>query len=277
MCSINGVVKLKGSITEKEFNKFKGICERATNRGRDSFGYTAFSKGGGILSSAKNTGKFSNDFFEFVEGSKVLISNNRAEPTTEFVKDKKVTDVQPFTDATGRFTVVHNGTIANDKELKKLHGWKLETEVDSAVIPEVLNKFWDRSKGQHPLTAFKDCLKHLKGSFSLAVHDTQESGVLYLAVNYKPLFIERIKRTMFFSSLEEFLGDMDSIRHLGRNILQIPPYSVVRIDGGDIECMDLLETPMTKKKALVVCSGGLDSIVVAKKMIDDKSEIGYRR
>ena len=65
-----------------------------------------------------------------------IIGNLRAEPTTEFVADKKETDQQPYT--VNGWSIVHNGTVANDKALRT---GALPTCIDSAAIAEQLGLY----------------------------------------------------------------------------------------------------------------------------------------
>lgn len=62
-----------------------------------------------------------------------FICNLRAEPTTEYVERKTWNDQQPY--YWNEWAIVHNGTIANDKELRT---GRVQTAIDSAAIVEHL-------------------------------------------------------------------------------------------------------------------------------------------
>lgn len=274
MCSINGAIKIQGTFNEEEWKYFVEICKKAKSRGRDSFGYKVFDENGVMINSYQNTCSVDDSSFEFVEGGKVILSNNRAEPTTEFVEDKKVTDVQPFTSKDGRYTIVHNGTIANDKLLKKKFKYKLDTEIDSAVIPEVLSDLWIELDGEtNRMQSLQRVFnRFLRGSFALGIYDSNFASTMYLTTNYKPIFMERRGSVVYFSSLKEFF-DVKKLDGLIRNIDSVPAYSIVKISEEGVFTRSLREERSTKGRALVVCSGGLDSTVVAKKMLEDGYDV----
>jgi 7-cyano-7-deazaguanine synthase len=271
MCSINGVIKLKGTLNQGEWLKFSEICKKGSFRGRDSFGVEAFYDRGFSAFSERRIGNNRvmsvMNLEKFKEGIKVAISNNRAEPTTEYVLNKKESDVQPYSFSgyhkyCNRYWVVHNGTIANDKQLIKKYNFSTPSKIDSAVIAPLLDKKWT-SKGS--LRQLANILsREVLGSYAFAIYDRFTPEALYLAVNYKPLFLEKVGDTIYFTSLKEFFGK-ESNQLLASNIVQIPPYSAVKISDSGIEVINLRK-PKKKKTALVVCSGGLDSTVSAQVM-----------
>ncbi|MFN7014167.1 MAG: asparagine synthetase B family protein, partial [Bacteroidia bacterium] len=72
---------------------------------------------------------------------------------------------QPFTDITGRYTIVFNGEIFNYKELKQeliLKGIQFKSQSDTEVLLYLY------------ITYGKDCLSKLNGFFAFAVYDKQE-------------------------------------------------------------------------------------------------------
>jgi len=277
MCSINGVYKGNGSITQEEWDNFSTICSKAKHRGRDSFGYCAFDSFGEIVAVQRSAKKFlahTQLNIEYPDSPVCFVmSNNRAEPTTEFVSDKDPKDVQPYKSTNGRFYVVHNGTIANDKELKVKYEMSLPTDIDSAVIPELFFKKFGKEDKLDVEKVASVLREELVGSYSLCVYDKEEPDALYLATNYKPLYIERVGDCLYFTSLKEFFGGVHSLCYLHRNIAQVPPYSVVKIKGLSLNVASLREPSSEVKKALVVCSGGLDSTTVAKKMQNDGYDV----
>lgn len=184
MCSISGFLKFGNNpITSKEIEK---IMLNGESRGRDSFGYTIFSRNKRHRS-YKYLGKVSDvlsDNHEFIFDpidDYLLLNNNRAEPTTEFVSNKQLSDVQPY--SFGETHIVHNGTIANDKELIQEYNLKLDTVIDSSVIAPIFDKCDFASD------SIIDILQNkLIGSYALAVYNTKHKK-LVLASNYKLLYI----------------------------------------------------------------------------------------
>lgn len=185
-----------------------------------------------VFHNAENRGRdYSNIFYR--KGS--WICNHRAVPTTE-VENAEFN--QPFgTD----YKIVHNGVIANDKELGNKEGM-----IDSYILSKVLD-FTD-------IYTLRDSLNKVKGSYALAI--MKPNGYFYLACNYKPIFYSGLGTDNFvFSSYKEHLIECDGIDHVER----LAPYSIL-----DTETGDSVEIPREElNKVAVICSGGLDSTAVA--------------
>ena len=114
------------------------IVAHSHERGRDGRGFLT-NYGDDIVIEKSTDRKDAKDWapVEFFKGdvsSATFISNLRAEPTTEYVADKSQDDQQPY--SAGHWSIVHNGTIANDKALRT---GKVPTRIDSAAIAEVLD------------------------------------------------------------------------------------------------------------------------------------------
>lgn len=171
---------------------------------------------------------------------KSWIQQSRAIPTTEI---KCPNEDQPF----GKeYKLVHNGTIANDKELGN-DG----SHVDSWVL-----QFLDFSSKE----ALRDSLMKVDGSYAIAV--LKPNGHFYLACNYEPIYV-RFDGDMFtFSSRRNFLEKNTSTQFAWKenfNIQKIPPYTVV-----DTEDWSMVTIPRYQSnKAAVIASAGLDSTSVA--------------
>ncbi|BCU66595.1 7-cyano-7-deazaguanine synthase [Sulfolobales archaeon HS-7] len=252
MCSVSGVVILNESNYLAIEDKFWRILINASERGRDSFGVVTFDRDGNIRK-VKSTGvpKITKIFSD---NTSVVIANNRAEPTTERIDYKTEEDIQPFEGE--RYVVSHNGVIANDKELEKEFMIERKTKIDSAVIPGLLDKRWD---GQ--LKTLPSVLDNIKGSFALAIADKKRPDRVFLAQNFKPIYIAYDFKlgAIFFSSLDSFFeySPLDKV-----NITRNRPYTAVEISNKPtLNTVDL--PPPKGKKALVICSGGLDSTVAA--------------
>lgn len=174
-----------------------------------------------------------------------LIGNWRATPTTE-VQDAPL---QPYDG------VVHNGTIANDKELAAGRPYV----VDSQVLPMVLNRT--------SLPAFAKSLEIVRGSYALAC--VAEHGV-YLATNYKPLYVYFWPEFgWYFSSMaRHFKG----CKRDGQAPQEIPPYTAAYIGPGGLLHQQALPR-YTRHRAIVICSAGLDSTTVAYKLKNDGYEV----
>jgi 7-cyano-7-deazaguanine synthase len=185
--------------------------------------------------------------FEDTCVSATFIANLRAEPTTEYVQDKSIGDQQPY--KAGQWSIVHNGTIANDKELRT---HVLPTRIDSAAIAEQLNETYGTN-----FEAFVSTMGKLKGSFAVIATDHSFSDRLYVAANYRPIWFIETDVGVFFASARHYLPDYYSPQML-------TPYTAAEFRGdGLLHSVTLYKTPEFNRKALVVCSGGLDSVVSA--------------
>lgn len=242
--------------------KFWDIVNRASDRGRDSFGLVALNRDGSVTSH-RNLGRpIRRHVFE--KGISLVIANNRAEPTTEAVKEKKEQDIQPFEGE--RFVVSHNGIIANDREIERRYGLSRKSSIDSAVIPPLLDSRWD-GKGEN----LGEVLKDVVGSFALAVADKRNPTRVTLAQNFKPMYMayDFGRGAVFFSSLDEYLNfsPKDKV-----NQRRLKPYSVFQMDSSG-EMMEWSIEPPIRKRAMVVASGGLDSTVAATKLVREGYEV----
>jgi 7-cyano-7-deazaguanine synthase in queuosine biosynthesis len=192
----------------------------------------------------------------------LYIANFRAEPTTEYVNHKHPYDQQPYT--LGSWTVVHNGTIANDKEIRT---YQHPTSIDSAAVVELLAALPTPSyKDEHAIgRQFQSVVERLKGSYAiLAYHAEYEA--MYVAVNYQALWYARNAHAIFFASSRDFFP-----RDLVPKMIE--PYSTWMFRSGK-PSVRLSAAPglAEPRRALVVASGGLDSTVVAAQLQNE----GYK-
>lgn len=265
MCSINGLISFNDHITMSIVEYIKDTIISSESRGKDSFGYCTINDNKEITTYkyiAKPSDVISSEFIVPVN-AKIILNNNRAEPTTEYVKNKSKNDIQPF--QSEHCIVVHNGTIANDKEIIKKYNLDLNTTIDSAVIPYLFDSIdkYDYTKAIQVLT------EELIGSYSLAVYNNK-TEVLYLANNYKPLYIayDEDQNVIYFSSFEEYMTNVNNYNSLfdGIKYKQVQPYTLLVIHKGVKSILSFSlykEQKNVKKKALIIASAGLDSTVAA--------------
>ena len=286
MCSIVGMLTLPSEEQSSAWprvyrrNILRSMMLRAEDRGRDSWGYATPE----FISTG--IGRFS-EYSPFHDSVEVLptgwvIANLRAEPTTEFVKDKTPADTQPF--KSGSWYIVHNGTIANDRELVEKYQLSPTTNIDSEVIACLIAKLCANDASYEEIAHM--LYRNLKGSFSLAVGNASRPNELLLMCNYKPMYVARFAGEKFdqirFASLPEYFqdvrrSDLDSNLIEEINIQQLPPFHAAII-GPEVENpseIEIREIDLRKAalryertKCLVVASGGLDSTVVAKLAVD---------
>ena len=93
----------------------------------------------------------------------------------------------PHQSSTKRFTLVHNGIIENEEELrhKYLNGTKFTSDTDTEVIVQLIEMFV--IEGESVELAIRHTMSELKGSYALAILDSEDMNTLYAAKNKTPL------------------------------------------------------------------------------------------
>lgn len=276
MCSIVGA--LFGDIEKEDVRYANLILSRiwyaAHARGRDGRGYVVDTILGGWdgrsieLADMDNIKHDDAPQLPFPIPGGTMVGNLRAEPTTEYVKNKSTTDQQPY--QLDEWTVVHNGTVANDKTVRT---YRLSTAIDSAAIAELLAVYTPPvcQKTRRPdflYPAFRQMVDKLVGSFAILATHASCTDRMFIAANYRPIWYVETPYGVFFASSRDALPD-DYAKQMWE------PYragvvTTMRVDGvcklrrlrTALFNQPLLESTR-KARALVVCSGGLDSVVAA--------------
>lgn len=256
MCAIIGAF-LRNLDSDKEVAEantlMNFIMNRSRERGRDGWGYHVNSDG--WINSVRDINRFSGtssiEAPYFMQCKRaVLIGNLRAEPTTEFVENKRLIDQQPYT--VDDWSIVHNGTIANDTLLRTgVH----KTPIDSAAIVELLSEHVDDTTSE----TFAICVPKLLGSYAILAHNKTEPEYLHIAVNYRPVWFIETQYGLFFASSSEYFPE-------GYSPQMLRPYYIhtfTEVKGSLRHYKSPLIKEPSNKKALVICSGGLDSVVAA--------------
>lgn len=261
MCSIFGAIRIENLSHHPELTKgdISYLLSKAVRRGRDGFGYVA------VMSNHTESHIRSTDVWKGETpplSFQFLIGNCRAEPTTEWVKDKTVEDQQPYEQ--GDWVIVHNGTIANDNELRT---GELPTKIDSAAIAEFLHS--------NKCTNLDKLLATIKGSYAILAIN-RRTMTYHVACNYRPIWISRLHGNLYFGSARDAVPRGKT----GRAPEMFGPYmyGIFGSDGNCFATRSLISNPV-QNKTLVVCSSGLDSTVAAqvcKNRGDDVTLIHFR-
>lgn len=268
MCSVFGALvwgQINPRVNERTNELLAEIYANSSIRGRDGHGYLV-QYPAGLSSESRSIDRLNaaSDLepltIDRSYGRVSVIGNFRAEPTTEHVKYKQPSDQQPY--VSGNWTIVHNGTIANDKELREAYASplnKVPTVIDSAAIAELLAH---ESKYQpNNLQAFLACIGKLEGSYAILAVNSQDEGEIFVAANYRPIWYVAMAHGVFFASTREMFPE-------GFAPQMVTPYTAMSFSKNGEENLLVkvrsLRPPSGKPKtALVVCSGGLDSVVSA--------------
>lgn len=257
MCAIHGLVTLDGRPCDDDMlSLMVRAVLRGKDRGRDSWG-VATATGEWVGAVGTLSAEQARHIRELTPARWVM-ANNRAEPTTEFQPVKTRASIQPFND--GRVWVAHNGTIANDKALAVAYKLTPRSTVDSAVVPALVRLHM--ADGFQLADAVRHALAAIVGSYALAVGELD--GPLVLAANYRPLHLLRMGRHIVFSSQLDYVDH--GHRPLTHPAYTLPPYSLATFDEYGGVQVESLRHVVPSRKALVVCSGGLDSTVAAAAM-----------
>lgn len=134
---------------------------------------------------------------------------------------------QPFTDASGRYTIVFNGEIFNYKELRKElenKGFQFKSESDTEVLLYLY--IFEKEK----------CLQQLNGEFAFAVYDIEEQQLFIARDRFgiKPLYYYQDETKFIFASEMKALMAFEIPKKIDRTSLQLylhlnyipSPYSI---------------------------------------------------
>lgn len=101
-----------------------------------------------------------------------------------------VENAHPHQSTSGRFTIVHNGVIENFEEVKDayLSDVHFHSTTDTEVIVQLIAWFVE-TEGLETIDAFKKATVTLKGSYALALVDSEAPETLYAAKNKSPLLL----------------------------------------------------------------------------------------
>jgi glucosamine--fructose-6-phosphate aminotransferase (isomerizing) len=182
-----------GYIGKKEAGEIllKGL-KHLENRGYDSAGIAGLSSKNGLIVHKFASTKEVNALEELrarmneYDGSQVGIGHTRW--ATHGAKTDE--NAHPHTDASGRFTLVHNGVIENASEIRKgleIEGIQFQSETDTEVIVQLIGKY--RATTDSTAAAIELALNKLQGTWGMAVIDAQDLDVIYLVSHGSPIAV----------------------------------------------------------------------------------------
>ncbi|KAB2865753.1 MAG: glutamine--fructose-6-phosphate transaminase (isomerizing) [Exiguobacterium chiriqhucha] len=98
-----------------------------------------------------------------------------------------VPNAHPHQSTTGRFTLVHNGVIENDEQIKATLDVPFLSETDTEVIVQLMEKNFVVLNDVE--AAFRKTLAELHGSYAIAMIDSEDKERLYIGKNKSPLLV----------------------------------------------------------------------------------------
>jgi len=182
MCGIVGFVGNDNAVPV-----LLSALSRLEYRGYDSAGIAAFC--GEEIKVCKAAGKLLNliDKTQTVSFDDCLCGIGHTRWATHGKPDKTNAHPHHF----GRYTLVHNGIVENEEQLKEKYfkSAQFYSQTDTEVIVRLLDYY--ASKGNSTPQALRRTMAELEGSYALAVLDSDNPGTIYAAKNKSPLLIGR--------------------------------------------------------------------------------------
>lgn len=172
MCGIIGIVG-NHSVGQRLLH---GL-EKLEYRGYDSAGIATIYKG--QISRLRAEGKLSNLKEKFL---KTPLNGYNGIGHTRWATHGQPTELNAHPHINPRVAVVHNGIIENYEELRQdleAKGYVFESKTDTEVVSHLIAFYMD--KDLTPQDAVSKTLKHLKGSFALAILFTGYENLLIAA------------------------------------------------------------------------------------------------
>ncbi|OON90868.1 MAG: glutamine--fructose-6-phosphate aminotransferase [Candidatus Epulonipiscium fishelsonii] len=182
MCGIVGYV---GSPNQKDVKEIllSGL-EKLEYRGYDSAGIAIYNNGVKIF---KDKGRVAN-LRKIVDN---YIPSTLGVGHTRWATHGIPSSINshPHQSSSGRFTLVHNGVIENEVELrnKYLQDYEFISDTDTEVIVALIEKFVEI--GESVDLAIRHVMGLIEGSYALGIIDDESPATLYAAKNKSPLLV----------------------------------------------------------------------------------------
>jgi len=224
MCGIVGYI---GNDNAKEI-LLKGL-EKLEYRGYDSAGISLLTDNGVEVYKEKGRIAILREAIPAKADGHVGIGHTRW--ATHGAPSKR--NAHPHQSSTERFTLVHNGVIENDVQLKNdyLNDFNFTSDTDTEVIVQLVELHI--KKGLTVLEAFTATLKLLKGSYAIALLDKQNEDVIYVAKNKSPLLV---------GVGEEFnviASDAMAMLQITDQFIELHDKEVILVSKDEVQLMDL--------------------------------------
>lgn len=187
MCGILGFIG--DCCCEKIINGLKQL----QNRGYDSAGISTINNSTRTIITTKIASDDYNSAVDKLETLKIKhIHNTVGIGHTRWATHgpKTDTNAHPHTDMKNKFSLVHNGIIENYQQLKtKLQkvGYKFKSQTDTEIIVNLISYKYSQKKNIKQ--AILDSVKHLSGTFALAIVCIDSPNSIYCIRQGSPLLI----------------------------------------------------------------------------------------
>ena len=183
----------------------KKLLEYGEKRGTDAFGYSIYNKNLVRIENPRFMGTVNKKFMSShitknIEKGSILLANFRAAPETE-PESKDDRSIQPVSNPTGEYCLVHNGSISRKIYNELLEENTPNTVLDSEAIIWAYRKFGN----------MKATMEYLSGGFAFLMLDRQNRK-LFAVCTHNPLYCGFVKGYgLFLSSFSEAIYETISI------------------------------------------------------------------
>lgn len=228
MCEIQiAIAKNEKGITKKEVAYLELLNQYAQPNNHDATGYF------NALTTHKEKGVFSLiDHLDDIVGQQYLVVHNRFMTQASAKKNR---NNHPF--QKGRWTLVHNGVIRNDNELRAEHKKiKKHSGCDSFsflyLFESNYNKLLktDLSESKRVLKAIKKTVKKIEGYFSIAVMNNLTGKLYYFKCSTAQFYFGYNRGKLAFCSTSQ--DSLDRLKDVGviTKITEAPSDTVFEVD-----------------------------------------------
>jgi 7-cyano-7-deazaguanine synthase len=218
MCGIAGALVYDPNVARLDC--LLAAVDASATRGEDSFGVARWSPSTGFRHHGK-PGRQRDGWLDAVGGPAadeptIYLHTSRAEPTTEWQRNKTERDIPPFI-AEG-IAVAHNGIVANDEELATKYRIERTSQIDTAMVPSLVAR----------LGVWRT-VANLKGGAALAIFDSA-SARLVLCRNFMPLVTIWEPGIVCFASEAAFFPGSGG-PFLPFQVWELPPYAGIELSA----------------------------------------------
>ncbi len=235
MCGIVGYIGNNDSINPV----IKGL-KALEYRGYDSAGITAISDQETIT--LKTVGRVESleekVLEENIKDSNISIGHTRW-ATHGIPSDS---NAHPHSNKDNTIHVVHNGIIENYHQLReqlRSDGYEFYSDTDTEVIPKLID--FHLKNDSNFLTALKNTLSDVSGAYAIAVIDSTNPNVLYVAKLSSPLVIGVGENENFIAS------DISAISDFTDKVIYLEDNEIAVIKADSIKIVDLVDSTEIKK------------------------------
>lgn len=211
--------------------------ERLEYRGYDSAGIAVIDNNEAVI--YKTEGEISR-----LKSMVPVISSGVGIGHTRWATHGKPTAQNAHPHSSGNISVVHNGIIENYQELKEdlvSEGYEFTSETDTEVLAHLIHKYY---KG-NLVDSVRSALKHVQGSYALAVLNGGNPGELIAARKDSPLIIGLGEHENFIAS------DIPAILKYTNRIIYVDNQEIVWVKQDGVTVYDLEGNPRTKVEHII--------------------------